>query len=639
MANEIEVETALLFDISEEIKQFYETPVIFVTKKDFSDVLFNAMCSIRAALKSESKNEIIDQIVEFHLQWLHAVNEIENFKKRIPDITREELYQAISYTIDAISYRLKYYQRYVEKYKSTLSNEHCANIFAELEIVEDMHKDVTHVLLENLKCFRSFAGDIEFQLKVNDCVEELLNWLDKINDSIAIQLSKYLNVNVPHLTRDLTKTLQQIVDDLQTSRTSSAQKILDEFKEKGKELGTMIRCTTSHSLEISKVVEKINVLDDRIKRLEKEPSSAAVMALSHKKEYLEKRLDSLENLKTTLKSLQHLTDVQLDDVNEEEICVCEDFYRFRIFNHLLPLEERERLVTELCYLWDLAIFGERSRKSIISILSAAEIKEEYTDELGTFYIDEHSRKIYKIPGDNNLYQPNENNQLVPLSDDDENIYFYDECGRYFIDIKTRQRVYKAHSTASEYMMDSSGILLKVKEERDGIVYYYDNYGRYYVNNDGKHIYKEADSLSEYESDGLGNLVRIRSHMDIFEPCSDDVYVTDDFKYLKHSVGPALRECIADVILHQPVDPIKYLSSRLIKYRENVEVKEKRTREEEELKIEREFILAEERAAAERATLEAARFMYGGSEASYDSNLINYNSLQPDNVVAASANLK
>lgn len=453
MANEIEVETALLFDISEEIKQFYETPVIFVTKKDFSDVLFNAMCSIRAALKSESKNEIIDQIVEFHLQWLHAVNEIENFKKRIPDITREELYQAISYTIDAISYRLKYYQRYVEKYKSTLSNEHCANIFAELEIVEDMHKDVTHVLLENLKCFRSFAGDIEFQLKVNDCVEELLNWLDKINDSIAIQLSKYLNVNVPHLTRDLTKTLQQIVDDLQTSRTSSAQKILDEFKEKGKELGTMIRCTTSHSLEISKVVEKINVLDDRIKRLEKEPSSAAVMALSHKKEYLEKRLDSLENLKTTLKSLQHLTDVQLDDVNEEEICVCEDFYRFRIFNHLLPLEERERLVTELCYLWDLAIFGERSRKSIISILSAAEIKEEYTDELGTFYIDEHSRKIYKIPGDNNLYQPNENNQLVPLSDDDENIYFYDECGRYFIDIKTRQRVYKAHSTASEYMMD------------------------------------------------------------------------------------------------------------------------------------------------------------------------------------------
>ncbi|XP_026762038.3 uncharacterized protein LOC113520829 [Galleria mellonella] len=629
---------AFLFDISKEIKHMYETPVIFITKKDYSDILFNAMCTIRSALQTDSKNKIIDVIVDYHLQWLHAVNELENFKKRVYDVSREEIYQAISYTIDAMSYRLKYYQKYMQKNRSMLSNLDQANVIADLEIIEDMHKEVTVHLLEKLRCFRNYISNDEFVLKVNEAVDELLQWLDKINDGVSIQLTAYINMNVPHLTGDLTKTLQQIVEDLHSSDTPSGHKMLEELKNKGKELRTMIRSTAGHSLEISKVVEKINILEERIKRLEGEKTSAAVMALKHKKEYLEKRLDSLENLKTTLKNIHNMVDFKLD-VSEEDLCTCEDFYQLRIFNHFLPPEERERLVTELCYLWDLAVFGDCSHKSIISILSAADIKEEYTDDLGTYYIDEHSRKIYKIPDDVTLYQPNEHNELVPLTDDSEHIYFYDECGRYYVDAKSRQRVYKAHATASEFMMDSSGILLKIKEERDGVVYYYDNCGRYYINNEGKHIYREENALSEYESDGLGNLVRIRSHLDIFQPCPDDVHVTEDFKYLKQSVGPALRKCIADVIIYQPADPIKYLSLLLIKFKENIELKEKRSREKEEFNIEREIKSAEERAAAERAAMEAVLLTQGGSETSYDSNFLKYTSMHQDDALSAGVSSK
>ncbi|KAM3962674.1 LOW QUALITY PROTEIN: uncharacterized protein ACR2FA_003302 [Aphomia sociella] len=627
---------AFLFDISKETKHMYETPVIFVTKKDYSDMLFNAMCTIRSALQTDSKNDIIDVIVDYHLQWLHAVNELETFKKRVNDFSREEMYQSISYTIDAMSYRLKYYQKYMEKYLLKLSNLDQANVLAEIEIVEDMHKEVTIYILEKLKCFRNYDSDDEFKLKVNVAVDELLQWLDKIHDDVSLQLAKYLNMNVPHLTGDLTKTLRQIVDELQTSDTPSGHKML-RIKKKGKELGTMIRCTAGHSLEISKVVEKINVLEDRIKRLESETTTAAVMALKHKKEYLEKRLDSLENLKTTIKSIHDSANVHIN-VADEDLCSCEDFYQLRIFNHFLPPEERERLVTELCYLWDMAVFGDRSHKSIISILSAADIKEEFTDELGTFYIDEHSRKIYKNPDDDTLYQPNEHNELVPLTDDSEHIYFYDECGRYFIDVKNRQRVYKAHATASEYMMDSSGILLKTKEVRDSVVYYYDNCGRYYINNEGKHIYREEDATSEYENDGFGNLVRIRSHLDIFEPCPEDAHVTEDFKYLKQTVGPALRQCIAEVITHQPADPIKYLSDCLMKYRENIEIKERKSIEKKELNVEREIKLAED-AAAERAAMEAALLAQGGSETSYDSNLLKYTSLHHDDAVSVGSSSK
>ncbi|XP_045483924.1 uncharacterized protein LOC123689129 [Pieris rapae] len=618
-----------LFDISKILIQFYETPVILFTKNDYSDKIFNTLCSLRSALQGESNSQILDIIVDFHLNWLHAINEIDQFSKRLNDLPREEIFQAISYTIDSLGFRLNYYQKYMNKWKPSLSNDLQANLNAEIEIVEEMHTEITKVLLDKLKCFRSYSCDIEFKVKVSSAVEELLNWIDKITDSLAFELSKYINIHVPHLSGDLTKTLQQIIDDLHSSNSESAQRMLEHLKKKGKELGAMIRSTTSHDLEICKVIEKINILEDRISRLELEPTSAARMALENKRDYLEKRLSMLDNLKTTLKSMQQLTEVHLESVPDDELCVCKDFYEFRIFNHDLQPEDREHLVTELCYLWDLAVFGERSHKSIISILSAADIKEEYTDELGTFYIDEHSRKIYKLPDDNILYQPNERNELVPLSDDAEHVFFYDECGRYFRDPKTRQRVYKAYQTASEYMMDSTGILLKVKEERDGITYYYDNCGRYYINSEEKHIYRDEDSVSEYENDGFGNLVRIRSHADMFELCPSDANVTEDFKYLKLNVGKALRECIADVLLHQPADPIEYLSTRLVTYRKNIELREKRACEKEELDIEREIRIAEERAEAERAAREAALQTQGGSEASYDSNLYKYASMHPD----------
>ncbi|XP_045773280.1 uncharacterized protein LOC123872792 [Maniola jurtina] len=522
------------------------------------------------------------------------------------------------------------------KYRPALANDKQANLLADIEIIEEMHKDVTHILLEKLKCFRNFDTDDEFKIKVRDSIEELFSWIDLIHDEFTVYLTKYIHGSV---LEDLTKTLRQIVSDMQKSKCPIIQELLENLKKKGNDLSTMIRCTAVHDLEMNKLRGKINMLEDRISDLGGELTSAPIVVLQYKKDYLQNRLGYLESSTMTLKRFLELNDMHLEhNMEEGKICTCKDFYQLRLFNHVLPSQERERLITEFCSIWDLAIFGEHSHKSIISILSAADMREEFTDNLGTFYIDQHSRKIYKIPDDKTLYQPNEHNKLVPLADDVDHVYFYDECGRYFLDSKSRQRVYKAHDTASEYMMDSSGILLKVKEQREGVTYYYDNYGRYYINSEGKHIYREADSTSEYENDGFGNLVRIRSHFDILKLCPDDVHVTEDFKYLKNTVGKALRECIADVIIHQPADPIKYLSARLMKYRENMELKEKRSKENEELQVEREIRIAEER-AAERAAMDAALLAQGGSETSYDSNLMKYVNIQDDvgSLAASSVN--
>ncbi|KAJ2948918.1 hypothetical protein O0L34_g5853 [Tuta absoluta] len=643
--DDIDEDRNFLFDIVQQVKLFYETPVIFLTKKDYSDVIFNTMCNIRRRFQDntrENTNNMIDAVVEYHLEWLRAVNDLEQFKKHTEsgDLERDEIYKSISYTIDSMNNRIKYLHRYMDTYSSGLSGVDQVNLRADMEIVEDMHQHVVTALSEELKCFRQFTDMQEFKVKVLAKVDQLLAWMDKIFDALSMDLSKYIIMeghSVPQLTGDMTKTLQQIVDELQTSKSDAAQKLLEELKEKGKELSSMIRHTTTRDLEISKVLETISILEDRINRMEIEPTSAAVLALKHKKEFLEKRVKSIENLKTTIKQLNEVSEINYDNVAEEELCVCEDFFQLRIFNHLLPPEERERLVTELCYLWDQAVFGEKSHKSIISILSAErELKEEFTDDIGTFYIDENSRKIYKIPGDEKLYQTNEKNELVPLTDDDDHVYYYDECGRYYLNRKTREKTYKAFASASEYVMDTAGTLLKIKEERDGITYYYDSFGRYYINSEGKHIYRDEGSLSEYQNDGLGNLVRIRSQADIFEACPGDVNVSEEFRYLKCVVGKALRVCIADLILHQPHDPIKYLSTSLIKFRENMEFRDKKAANEEALENEKEAIQIEERAAAEKAALEAALLTQGGSEASYDSNLLNYSTLPNDELITASS---
>lgn len=627
--------TNFLFIIAKEVKNFYETPVIFVNQKDYSDDIFNTLCKIRTAIAEKvSKEDIMDIVVDFHLQWLRSVNDLELFRKRIYDITREEMLQAISFTIDAMGKRLKYFQKYVENQRPLLTSEEWRNLQVDVEIMEDMNKEVTYFLLDKLKCFRCYTGDAEFQVKFIEVVDELLNWMDKINDRLTIQFTTILKGDNFQLALDLTKMLKDIIDEVPNSTDEKIQKMLKELTHNGQNLINMVRSAAGGNLEIRKILEKIASLDVRIKIL-RDQNSSAVMGLENKKKNLEERLASLENIKSTLQQIN--IDQRKADTSDDESCTCPLELEARIFNHLLPVAERQRLVTDLCYLWDKAVFGQKRHKSIISILSATDAKEEFTDEVGTFYVDVYGRKIYKQPNDENLYQQNEENKLVPVKDDEEHIYHYDRCGRYFIDKNTNVRIYKAHATASEYMMGSNGVLLKMKEERDGVTYYYDSYGRYYVDDDGKHIYRESDSFSEYECDGFGNLVRIRTDFELFTSCPDDVQVSEDTKYLKETVAPALRKCIAECILYHPTDPIKYLSDCLVKYRSNMELKDERAKYKEQLMFEREIRLAEERAAAELAAREAIQS--GGSEASYDSNLINYSTLKNDNIESVESSTK
>lgn len=617
-----------LFDITKQIKDFYETAVIFITQTDFSDQIFNALCAIRTALQEGDKDRLADVIVEFHLQWLRAITEIEKIMVGLTDdFRREKVYKAICFTIDCMEYRLKYLDKYMANNRPDLSNENQANLLTDLEIIEDMHKKVTENLMEKLKDFKNPACFEEFKVKVNEAVTELLTWLDKNYDGLALRLSNYMHSQ--NFEGNLSKPLQHIVGNLLAADKSNpaTTEMLNQLLKKDQPIGSLVRRCVEHKLELKIVLAKINDLKETIEALADQAVSAPLQALINKKNYLENRVTSLEQSKTSLKDIQALSEIQLQ--GDLKVCPCPDFYQLKVFNHVLPLKSRESLVTDLCNLWNVAVFGEKSEKS------ATLVKEEFNDELGTFHIDEYSRKIYKSTEDGEtLLQLNENGELVPLSDDMDHVYFYDDCGRYYIEEVTRDKVYKAHASNSEFKMNTSGVLLKVKELIDGTEYYFDRCGRYFINDKGKRIYCEEGHLSEYENDDLGNIVRIRSQLDIFQPCPDDEHVSEDFKYLKQTVGPALRVCIAKILLHQPADPIKYLSTGLMKFRENLEFKDRRLREKEELNVEREIKAAEARAEAERLALEG--MTDGGSEASYDTNLMLYTSMQPDQPVSGAS---
>ncbi|KAG6442733.1 hypothetical protein O3G_MSEX002451 [Manduca sexta] len=568
-----------LFTIAKEIKRSFESPVILVTRKDYGEDIFNSLIEMRTALLQQAAPaRVADIINNFHVGWLQAVQDIEKNKKRVKDTPRDIFLKAIEFTRECMNNRHKNFQKFIDQLQLNMTTEEITLIQTDLAIIGDLRDIVNATLIEKLKYLRNLADSTEFCSKINDEIEELLNWLDRLNDHLAIQFCKVLNLRVPQFSSDLTKTLQDIVDEVAESTDPKSQKLASEIMSKGKILGSIVRIDSVNDLEIRKVIEKIKILENRIDRLKNENSSA-LMALQHKTLYLEERLQSLENLKESLNNLRNQNrrtygDLTLSQSNE-----------YQIFNHILPHNERCRLVEQLVKLWDAAIAPGCDRKSIISILSAADIKEVFSDDIGHFTVDKYGRKLYTQSNDTKLYQLNEKNELVPMRDDDKHVFFYDECGRYYIN-DLRQRIYKADGSASEYVLQKAGVLVKVREEIDGNEYFYDELGRYYFNGFGKRIYHEENSDTEYEHDGLGNLVKIRDELPFYNTCPREPMVMEEMKYLKHAIGVALKKCLAEVVLHQPPDPVLYLAECLEKYRTNVETKQRRSVEEKEMRAER-----------------------------------------------------
>lgn len=571
-----------MFILAKEIKRSFESPVILLTLKDYADGIINTLVAMRAATVQNAQPEQVAEMVNtFHLEWLQAVQDIENFKNRAKDTPKETILKTFDYTIECVKKRHKCFQRSVEQSHKPMTAEEKGLMQADLEIIGEMCEIINYALNEKQKCLSYQADKGDFYVLVMNEVEELMIWLDRLYDHLAVEFSKVLHLKMPVLPGDLVKTLQKIIDDIANSPRPEAEK---DLACKDNNLDSAVRDSLS-GLEMEKVIEKIKHLEDRINRLQIEDSSA-VMALEHKTIYLEERLLSLQYLKFSLNCLK----IQKSVVHEDGT-VDED--QLHIFNHLLPRTERCRLVEQLVNLWNTAITGrDLKRQSIISIFSSNDLKEVFSDDLGHFSVDKYGRKIYTLHNDEHPYQVNEQNELVPVKDD-KNVYFFDECGRYFFN-DIRDRVYKAHASASEYVLNRAGLMLKVSEFEDGLEYRYDNLGRYYIDAEGVRIYKDKESNENYQHDGLGNLVQIRDTnlVPTNNTCPLEPMVTEESIYLMKTVGTALRKCIAEVVAIQPPDPIIYLADMLVKYRQSIDTNQKRLRDYEEMMAEREHIMAE-----------------------------------------------
>lgn len=617
---------AFLFSIAKEIKRSFESPVILVNKKDYAANIHKLLREMRQSLiVGTSPESIVDTVVGFHLEWLQAVRDLRGLKSNVKDTPREVFWEAIDYSIECVKSRYSSFKQYIEHLQKSLTQKDVNLMQAEIELIEDMQKSVI-VVLEEKRRFLQYQSDLtEFIVKVEFEIEELMNWLDRLNDNLVVQLCKVVGNEDPGLLAELSNTLKRIIEEV--TIVTETDSLTSVFKKDPLSRPYMVRISASHDLEIKKVRDKIKLLEERIERLKGE-SSAATMALQHKKMYLENRLCSLENLKESLEKIkddnESISDLDFFDGGKE----------VHIFNHWLPISGRYRLVEELITLWKAAIQGTTPRKSVISILSVADFKEIYEDSLGNFFIDKYGRKLYEKDNDVKLYQMNEHNELVPVTDDDQHVYFYDNCGRYYLSASDH-RVYKAHDSASEYIMHPLGYMVKHKEVIDGKDYWFDKLGRYYLDENSHRIYHSEGDSEEYIHDGFGNLIPLDSAEKAY--CTKEVPTTPmvmkESHYLKRNVGEALKHCIMDVVMHQPADPIGYLANALEMYWRQGQANEQQRQEECELRAERTRIATEEaeaKAAAEAAAmLLTEREMSGEASErhSVDSNLLHYQTQQ------------
>lgn len=562
-----------LFSIAKEIKRAFDTPVILMTMKDYAECVVTSLVNMRTSLLHRTAPELVVNIIShFHLTWLNAVSDIENFKRQIKDTPRDTIItKAVDFTIDCAVKRQEYIQQYIDSIKNSMTLQEQDLIGMDLRTIKEMNINLHSALREKQQAMRNIVDINEYYNKVLDETEELMNWLDVLNDNVATQFSNFVGVKNPtSFAEDLSKILQQYIEEVAGSSNHEINK-LDEMQLQGE---GKVSPRSRDELEVRNTVEKIKDLENRIVLLKRENSSA-VAALQHRAMFLEERLGMIENFRLALSTLKNKNDDTMKSKSNGDI---------HIFDHLLPKQDRKRLVDDLMNQWNDAVIGGLEGKSIISILSVADIKETFCDDLGNFVIDKYGRKLYTSPHTRidkpSLYQVNEKNVLVPLSDDDTNIYFYDDCGRYYVS-GIKSRVYKAHKNASEYMLHYDGMLMKTKEIRNGIAHYYDNIGRYYFEENGRQIYLGEDS-DKYEHDGLGNLVKMCSRV-MYKLCTMSSPIPiEETKYLQQTVGVALKKCIADVILHQPQDPILFLAQSLENYRHQEQ--ERQTQREDEVEL-------------------------------------------------------
>ncbi|CAB3224689.1 unnamed protein product [Arctia plantaginis] len=565
-----------LFSIAKEIEKSFRCPIIFLTEKDYADYIVKSLMGMHCVLQDKIKyNELFETIKQFHYEWLQAVQDIELFKKMLKELPRDVPLRAIDFTIDCLENRYTYLCNYMREMETSMPSEEKKIMGTNLTIIAEIKQINVSKLLEKKRRILTQVDQAEYLNTIQNESEELLNWLDRINDNLALHFCRVLDLKVSIQPSDLTKPLKQIIEEISDDPDPEAQRIADLIHSTCKKISTTIRLNSIQEIEIAKIVQKIKELENRINRLELENSSA-LMALKNKTIYLEDRLKSLENVKL---SKVPVKSENIQFLNGETDC---------IFNHILPHAERCRLVERLMKLWNSST--EHENESIISILSVADLKEVFSDVHGRFCVDKYGRKLYDKCNNtqlSQLYQLNEVNKLVPVQDDEKHVYFYDECGRYYLN-GNNQRIYKAYATASEYILNKTGVLLKLQEVKGGIEYFYDNLGRYHFNLNGKRIYTNENSENEYEDDGLGNLLRIKSRNYTYEPYTKKPLTLEENKYLKRVVGPALKECVAKVVLHRPNDPIAYLSMSLIKYWKNTKDRNKHLDDKREMFEERDL---------------------------------------------------
>lgn len=555
------VEASQLLKLTDEIEQSLQCPIIFFTRTDFADNVYTVLINVsRSVLDGAPPETVLEMIKKFHYEWLLAVKKLEHFRKRLKTIPRESILRTIDFTIKSLEHRYAFLNTYYKEMEVFLTSEEHELMAANMDIIAELRQIHHNTLLEKQDRFLNEEDQKEYLNQIYDEIEQLLTWLDWQYDNLAVQCIEAVNLKVPIVPSDLAKVLKQLVEEISQVGDSESQRITSLITLKSK-TSQVIPIRSLQELEITRLIIKIKALEDRISKLEE---SSALMALQNRATYLKGKVDSLLNMQQSLTRQpdEFTIDDQIDD---------------RIFNHTLLPSDRMRLIDRLVDIWDKAM-NIQSHDSIISILSVADIKEVFSDSMGQFTVDKYGRKIYNK--NNELYQLNEKNELVLVRDDEDRPYFYDDCGRYYLNLKS-QRIYKAHANASEYLLNSAGMLLKIKEVINGIEYFYDCLGRYYINEHGQPIYRDKGKESEYEFDGISNLVKISKTKYCHAPYVKKPLTIEENKYLQQTVGLALKKCIANVILHRPTDPIAYLADSLVKYKLNMDEQQQHCDDEKE----------------------------------------------------------
>ncbi|CAG9565148.1 unnamed protein product [Danaus chrysippus] len=340
-------------------------------------------------------------------------------------------------------------------------------------------------------------------------------------DFIALKLALAVD-RIRISLEEIINRLRNNLTDIENVVEGSVSELLMQLYEKNKENLILSRQDVRSSKDLAEVKRGMDIIIDKIENSKHIPENR----LSEECEHWEKLFQEFKQIEKTLQEIQkeenHVKEqiMASDDSEDKNDKTCGECW---------TLEEK------LAYLKKAKLKAAKALFTFFSVRGENYIY--YTDQIGTYYVDEYGHQVYVFNYGLNVYHVDCDGNFIDHPD--KNKYYYDENGRYIIE--NGEKLYQLAPCTSKYVLENDVFVKRSK--------------------DCGHSEMNVECRMQIKDQTDVTILPDVTPVDIKGTLDSEV-----IKYIWDTFGHILPEVMEGVAEMKPKNPIHCLAHKLVQYK-------------------------------------------------------------------------